>query len=174
MYKFYQSYKNDKLETQKKINEIIENYDAFIVDSDNITTIRDNIYNEVFSNNYYEEMDLKYSEWKQILNNYESSITALDSKFKVLKDECKNIRIMNSEINTKCGSFNNNYETIINLFVNDIEMFNYNIDLYNEWIIEQELEDKTELEYYVSTNYTDYIDYNSDGKYRGMQNEEGI
>lgn len=171
IYNFFKNYQKDKKETQEKINTIIDNYDLFKSQSNEITKERDNIYSEIFSNNYYEEMNNKIENFNNLLTNYENSIKKIDNDSKNLKIECKNIRIMNSEINQKCGSFNDNYEVIINLFVNDIEMFNKNIDDYNEWLNSNKIDNKNPLKHYVSNNYNDYIDFNGDGTYKGKQNE---
>ena len=44
IYNFFKNYQKDKKETQEKINTIIDNYDLFKSQSNEITKERDNIY----------------------------------------------------------------------------------------------------------------------------------
>ena len=62
------------------------------------------------------------------------------------------------EVNNICNDYKEYYETIVNVYFNDINKVNGFIDSYNS-------EYSKNLERYNSDLVTDYIDYNKDGKY---------
>ena len=52
------------------------------------------------------------------------------------------------------------YETSVNYFIKDMNLYNDQIELYNETATEP-------LELYQNNQYSDYIDFNGDGTYLG-------
>ena len=169
IYKFYKGYEEDKNKTEEKISQINQNYNSFINNLENFNIERENIYNEIFQENYLEDMQINIVKWNSIIQNYSNTIREIDDNSKYLKDNCKNIQIINAEINKNCDSFNNNYETMINSYITDINLYNQNIEAYNNWLNENEenIQNLSPIDKYIDKNYTKYIDYNNDGEFLG-------
>ena len=97
---------------------------------------------------------------------YDGFITFLSDEEKLLKDIygeveklddfCLDRLFKDSEVNNICGNYKGYYETVYNVYVNDINRVNEIINSYNQ-------EYNENLEVYSSRLGSDYIDYNGDG-----------
>ena len=168
VYKFYKGIINDRETTENQVNLILDNYKAF---KDNIVIInekREIIYETIFKNNYYSQMQGKQDEWNNLLKEYEDALIKLDKDSKNLKKSCINNTLINNEVIISCDSFNSNYELIINSFVQDIELYNQNIDSYNNWV-DSNSGNYIKMDKYESNKFNNYIDYNNDGIFLGKE-----
>ncbi len=169
VYKFYKGVINDRKVTENQVNLILDKYKTF---KDNIVIInekREVIYETIFKNNYYSQMQGKQDEWNNLLKEYEDALTKLDKDSKSLKKSCLNNKLINNDVIISCDSFNSNYELIINSFVQDIELYNQNIESYNNWVDTNDSGKYVKMDKYESNNFKDYIDYNSDGIFLGKE-----
>lgn len=165
---FISNIKKDQKEMNSRMSKINTKYEAFKKEVENINVDRDKIHKEFLDTVYYETFEQNEPNYKKSLYNYEKNITDLSKKNSKLKEYCKvGIYYSSSDTNSKCTSFNIAYEQLINIFVDDINMYNGNIKKYNSWLKEQNNTTSKELEIY-KTNKT-YIDYNKDKKYSGKE-----
>ena len=111
--------------------------------------------NKSISNTYIEKLNEKYEIIINNLKEEENIIKEIEKKVKKLDTSCHNT-FNNKDVNKICNNYKKYYETIINIFVNDVKDVNDIVKKYNE-------NNTDKLEEY-QTNYN-YIDYNKDGKY---------
>jgi len=112
---------------------------------------------QFINNFYFNTIADDYSNNVEILNKYNTSLGKITSEVKVLDDKC-NVIYKDKDINTICTNYKTDYETIANLFMNDINNYNNKLSMYNN-----ESEEKFAL--FKSDYISDYIDYNNDNKY---------
>lgn len=169
IYKFYNGIVEDKKNTEKQIKLILDNYDVFKKNINEVNNKRDIIYDEIFKDNYYNEMNGNQERWETLIKDYETLIEKLDKESKILKRDCKGNTFLNNDLSKSCESFSNNYELIINSFIQDIELYNTSVDSYNEWV--EANEDKTLQKFsrFESKKYKKLIDYNKDGEFLGKE-----
>ena len=82
---------------------------------------------------------------------------------KTLDKNCQKRIFSEKEVNTICKTYQKNYETAVNIFLNDQNQVNILIKTYNET-------STSPLEEFQSKKITEYIDYNQDGNY--LEREE--
>lgn len=164
---FVISFNNDKKETLNRMNRISTSYDEFKEEVSNFNQVRQDLYTNVFNGIYYDTLKVNYDIWKNKLSNYEDIVEEINDDNTFLEKYCNGIYYPDQEINNKCNAFSMAYEEINNLFVYDIELFNKNIGSYNEYIEEQDGNNKLDL-YKTDKKY---IDYDSDGEYLGKEGE---
>mgnify|MGYP004503109517 CR=1 FL=1 len=148
---FVIGYKNDQIESKKKIDSVITSYNNFKTHIDSFNKERDNFYQVVMKDMYYE--DLK--------NNDTKTIEPLEDDYKELKDKCVDVLYPDVSVNNKCEAFVIGYEKAINSYVSDIKKYNENIKDYNDVLEEND----TKIEEVKLT--IDYIDVDGDRKYLG-------
>ena len=169
IYNFYKGYKEDKIKTEKFINNVATNYNIFINDLNDINIKRESVYNEIFKETYYTDMQNNIDNWNNLMNEYSKSVETLDKNSKYLKNNCTDIKFYHSDINPKCELFVENYELIINYYISDIVTYNNNIDSYNTWVNEHPEESYKNIDKFVNNSYTEYIDFNNDGVFLGKE-----
>ncbi len=159
---FVLSMRKDKLATERNMENIKKNY--------NLLTNSVNDYNEIRT---------KYAEMSSVLimdkyeENHEAYTTLLTDYNKVMKDidsyitnisfRCNN-KYSDSEVNKVCDNYQELYEKLVNLYVNDLNNYNKVIDKYNDY-------KNTEIEKFEMV-HEDYIDYNNDNIYEGREERE--
>lgn len=146
-------------EKEKKEAGIIENYDLFKTKIESFNKEREKYYTEVVNDLYVENVEDSYENWVEILDNYTIIIDDVENASTTLKKECIEYVTNNQDIKNKCKAFIIAYETAMNYYVKDIELFNNTISNYND-----KNEKKTLDEYKGKYEYTD-IDY--DGNFYG-------
>lgn len=167
IFNFYKGYKEDKIQTQEKIDNINENYNIFINNIDKFNEKREIIYNEILKDNYYTEINNNIENWNKKMKEYEQVVQKIEEESKYLKENCLNLKIYNPEIDRKCNSYIENYERIINYYISDINLYNENIDSYNNWVYENNDETYKIADKYIDNNHNEYIDFNNDGEFVG-------
>lgn len=166
---FISSIKKDQKELNSRIDTIIKGYKKYKKDLVDINKERDLIHNEFLDKIYYETFQQKDTEYKNKILKYEEDITDLSKKNKKLKEYCNSgVYYSSTDANNKCRAFNIAYEQMINTFVEDVSIFNSNIDKYNKWLDEKG--DKTSIRLEKYKTKKTYIDFNDDGDYAGKEN----
>jgi len=127
------------------------------------------IYNEIFQDNYYSDMNDNISNWNNLMDKYNELINKIDNNSKYLKENCNNLEYYHLEITPKCDSFVNNYEMMINYYISDVTVYNNNIDSYNLWITENFIESSNIIDKFDKNVYTEYIDFDNDGVFLGKE-----
>lgn len=162
--KFVRGIKEDRKKTNEIITLIEKNYIGFKTNIDLFNSKREVLHNEIFVDNYYEEMATKADSWKKLLDEYEIIVKELENNSSYLKINCKTVKTLNNNASIKCESFEFAYETAVNSYISDINLYNESINGYNEWINDSEVKP---LELYKNNLYKEYIDYNNDGEFFG-------
>ena len=114
IYNFYKGYKEDKIKTEEFINNISTNYNIFLEDLNNINTKRELVYNEIFKETYYTDMQNNIDNWNNLMSEYSKSVATIVNNSEYLKNNCTDIKFYHSDINPKCELFIENYEMIEN------------------------------------------------------------
>ena len=150
------SFNKDKQEVLENGNIINDSYDK--VKSEvteynqmriDIASLIDNFYYSTIANEYEANLE-KFKKYDNIVNNITNEINVIDGK-------CNQI-YQDKNINDICNNYKNDYETIVNVFVNDINNYNNKLANYNK-------DEEQYLELFKSSYISDYIDYNNDGMY---------
>lgn len=153
---FINNLNKDKELVEDNMKRITESYDTLKEEVGNYNNLRYDIL--VFINNfYYDTIEDNYSSNLEILNNYDNVINKITNEIKVLDSKC-DVVYPNEEINNICNNYKNDYETIVNVFMNDINNYNNKLSSYNK-------DNNKNLELFKSNYINDYIDYNKDNIY---------
>ena len=158
---FVIGYKNDQIESKKKIDSVITSSNNFKTHIDSFNKERDNFYQVVMKDMYYEDLKNNDTKYKEIISNYTKTIEPLEDDYKELKDKCVDVLYPDVSVNNKCEAFVIGYEKAINSYVSDIKKYNENIKDYNDVLEEND----TKIEEVKLT--IDYIDVDGDRKYLG-------
>lgn len=157
--------KADRRETQRRIVEVNNEFETFSTNTSIFESFRDELYTEHLSNVFFESMFLKDKEIKNKLSNYENLVDELEKNTNKLVALCEDVYYPDSAVNKKCFNYKSIYEQVVNYFVTDINLYNDNIDKFNEY---QKLQNSTDLlKKYVTTKK--YIDFDKDGKKDGKE-----
>ena len=157
--------KADRLETQKRIDIVNNEFEVLSTNTSIFESVRDELYNKVLSNVYFDTMYKDDEKVKEKLSNFENLVDELEKTTVTLDNLCKNVYYPDIETNTKCNNYKSIYEQVNNYFISDIAVYNKNIDKYNDY--QKSKNSDSKLEKYKIRR--DYIDYNNDGKYDGKE-----
>ena len=139
------------------MNEIKEEYKQF---ENTLSTYNQN--RETFSNylkDYYQDnLKTDYLKYINLLETQENTINNLTKNITKIETNCQNRLFKEKEINDICNKYQEYYETVVNIYINDYNQVNTMIKSYNNEEVEK-------LNEYQSTDLKEYIDYNKDGKY---------
>ena len=99
---------------------------------------------------------------------YEDTLKEIDESSKSLKVNCLENKFEEKEINNKVDAFIINYEQAVNYFIKDVEVFNKEIEKYNQWVEDVQVTNKYSKLAEYKSSYTEYVDINSDGVFNGV------
>ena len=155
--------KMDRTETLNRMVEVNDIFEIFSANTTAFENIRDELYNEVLSNLYYDNMFVSDGIIKSKLSNYESLVDELGSNAKKLENLCNDVYYPDGNVNNKCFNYKSIYEQVVNYFISDINVYNSNVKDYNDY------QTANNLFYFVKEYKTDkkYIDYNNDKVFDG-------
>lgn len=166
---FISSVQKDQKEMNDRMKKINTIYNQFKTDMEEINTERDNIHKEFLDTIYYDTFLQNETNYRKKIYYYEKNVTSLSKQYTKLKEYCKlGIYYSSSDTNSKCNAFQIGYEQLINTLVDDINKYNNNIQLYNKWAKDNNIESQLEL---YETKKT-YIDFNKDGNYSGKEDND--
>ena len=157
--------KKDKQEIYNRINDVNDEFEVFSTNTSVFESTRDELYNVVLSNVYYDTMYDEDKKVKDTISNYEHLVDELTKNTKKLDKLCNDVYYPDSKVNTKCNNYKSIYEQVVNYFIGDIKVYNDNVDKYNEY----QKSNNSDLR--VDKYKTDkkYIDYNNDKSYDGKE-----
>ncbi len=157
--------KADRRDTLNRMYEVNDIFEIFSTNTTVFENVRDELYNQVLSKLYYDTMYQQDSDVKNALSNYEHLVDELMKNTYELNSLCENVYYPDKTANSRCKNYKSIYEQVVNYFVSDIDLYNKNIDKYNEYQVS--LGTLYRLRKY-ETNRT-YIDYNQDNQYDGRE-----
>lgn len=157
--------KKDKEEILKRINEVNDEFEVFSTNTSVFEEFRDELYNVVLSNVYYDTMYDEDKSVKNKLSNYENLVDELTRNTKKLNNLCEDVYYPDSKVNTKCNNYKSIYEQVVNYFVSDINVYNENVKKYNDY----QKNNNSDLRVNKYKTNKKYIDYNNDKEYDGKE-----
>lgn len=150
---------NDQKITKKNMQSIKESYQQLSENIVDYNQIRSSL-SEKLNNFMYESYQKEHEEYIDLLTKYNNNIINIDQNIVTLDDKCQVI-YKDLSINKICDEYPLLYEKLINLYVSDLNNYNNKIASYNEY-----KEDKYNL---FELIHDDYIDYNNDKVYEGIE-----
>ncbi len=176
IYVFTDMYKAERRRKREEevviADEIADVYKTFFDLESNLTHSRDELMKAyVDYSSFYSNMPGGYAKIKEKINEYETKITEVEDASSYLKDKCVN-RYSVLSANDKCNAYYINLEKTINVFINDLELFNNKIEEFNKWTEEENASvlatvKYEKLEKFVANKYTKYVDLNNDETFLG-------
>lgn len=157
--------KNDRNETYKRMDDVSNSYEVFSTNVSVFENVRDELYNNILGNVYYDTMYTNDLAIKNKLSNYENLVDELEKNTNNLNKLCDDAYYPESKINNICLNYKSIYEQVINYFVSDIKTYNKNVVSYNNY----QATLATGLCVIKYNTNKKYIDYNNDGKYDGKE-----
>lgn len=158
---FFIGFQQDKVVTASRMNDVINLYKPFTSNIEKFNQLRDDLYINVFSEIYYDNLNENILNIKEKLKEYENLTDEVIKDAKTLESYCTNVYYTKSSVNTKCNNYKINYEKTVNYFVSDIKKVNDVIEKYNNY----QMQENNKLDLYKTNKK--YIDYNKDRKYEG-------
>ena len=158
--------KEDRKETQKKMDEIADAYPEFNQAVDDFSKLRNQFY-EYKEDLYLETLRENAEAWNTFMDSYAKGIQNVEDKALVLKKNCE-IEYGDVGASTKCMTFKANYEAAHNYYISDINMYNEMVDEYDKYNKENggTFSTVNKAKYVV---YKDFIDYDKDGESFGKE-----
>ena len=154
--------RKDKLETERNMENIKKNYNLLTNSVNKYNEIRTK-YGEMSSVLLMDKYEESHEEYTKLLSDYNKVMKDIDTYITNISFRCKH-NYSDSEVNKVCDNYQELYEKLVNLYINDINNYNKFIDKYNEY-------KNTELEK-IELVHKDYIDYNNDNVYEGREERE--
>lgn len=162
---FVISLKVDREETQNRMNDVADVFEVFSANTSVFESFRDDLYNTVLNNIYYDSMFTEDVNIKNKLSNYENLVDQLEKNTNELNKLCDDVYYPKSDINNKCRNYKSIYEQVVNYFVSDISVYNENVKKYNDY--QASLGSLYKIDNYKTKK--DYIDFNGDKKFDGKE-----
>ena len=125
---FISSVKKDQREMNARMDKIVNSYDKFSKKIEKFNTMRDSLHTEFLDKVYYEKLETQDTDFKNKLKTYEELVSniSLSTKNNLRKYCQDNIYYSSSDVNNKCAAFKQGYEEMVNLFVDDVNIYKYN------------------------------------------------
>ena len=160
----------DRTETLSRMVEVNDVFEIFSTNTTLFENTRDELYTNVLSNLYYDNMFETDGIIKVELNDYEKLVDELSNNAKVLNNLCEDVYYPDGNVNNKCFNYKSIYEQVVNYFISDINVYNKNVKSYNDY--QTGLGSSNLVKEYKTKKK--YIDYNNDNVYEGKEEEENI
>ncbi len=157
--------KADRRDTLSRMYEVNDSFEVFSTNTTVFENMRDTLYTDVLSKLYFDTMYEQDKDVKTTLSNYEHLVDELMKNTYELNSLCDKVYYPDRTVNSRCKNYKSIYEQIVNYFVSDINLYNSNIDKYNEY--QASLGSLYRLRKYDTTRT--YIDYNQDNQYDGRE-----
>ncbi len=155
----------DREETYHRIFEVNDSFEVFSTNTTMFEQFRDDLFQNYLGNIYYDTMYQNHKEIEEKLSNYEHLVDELSKNVVGLNKLCDDVYYPDGEVNNKCKNYRSIYEQVVNYFVSDIQLYNKNIDLYNEY--ETNKGTMFRIRKYQTSKY--FVDYNADGLFDGCE-----
>lgn len=164
------TYQDNQNEVKKRMETVTSLYTDFREHVDAFNDKRNEVYQTVMQDMYYQTLQEKDTEFKALYTAYEETVDVINDDYDQLKDKCINVLYPDVSVNNKCEAFVIGYEQVINTFVSDVAIYNQNIDAYNTWAQENNVT-QTLTPYETDK---DFIDVNGDREYNGREQTEAV
>ena len=105
----------------------------------------------------------KHDEYLNVLDRYDKIIAKVEEDISKIDDKCV-IKYNDSNTDRICNNYKELYEKLVNLYVMDLNNYNEIVDGYNEY--------KNNNVSKYEDKFKEYIDFNNDKKYEGIDNNE--
>ena len=162
---FVMGLQKDREESYNRVHEVNDQFEVFSTNTTIFEEFRDDLYNIVLSNVYYDTMYNEDTKVKEKLSNYEHLVDELTKNTEEMNKLCDDMYYVDSTAASKCKNYKSIYEQVVNYFVGDIKVYNDNVDLYNKY--QEENNSVLRIDKYKTKK--DYIDYNGDKKFDGKE-----
>ena len=156
--------KNIFMETHRRNRKIIEikDYNSDIIENVSRFKHVKNTLQVLLGDVYADSADEKYDNIILLLNREYDALKVVDDVVHKLDSYCDGKRYADSSVNGICLEYKKSYEEVINGYVYDIQHINRIFQVYNKSHSKQ-------LEYYTSSEFQDYVDYDQDGVITGNE-----
>ncbi len=154
------SFLKDKQKLSEDMEIIKNNYQELNENVSSYNTIRTN-YNKLSKDFYYETYQEKHENYVKLLTNYNEVIKKIDKNIEEIDSRCEAI-YKDISVNNICSSYKILYEKLINLYIVDLKTYNNKLKGYNE--------NKNDTIEEFAMIHSEYIDYNKDNTYEGIDN----
>ena len=155
----------DREQTYNRVNDVNDTFEIFSANTTAFEEARDELYNVVLSNVFYDTMYEDDKSVKNKLSNYEHLADELSKNANEMDKLCNNMYYIDSSATIKCNNYKSIYEQVINYFVSDIKVYNDNVNKYNKY--QEDNNSNLRIDKYKTDK--GYIDYNKDKKFDGKE-----
>lgn len=153
---FVKSLKEDTKQNEKVITQLKKDYQTLESQINDYNNGRTSLA-EYLENSYTEELPNYYEDIIQLLQKIETNLKTDEKTIQKIEKNCQGKVFVDTKVNSICNSYQEYYEQLVNIYINDTKKVNELITSYNQ-------ESTSPLAEYSSTP-KDYIDYNKDGIY---------
>lgn len=162
---FIKDFNEDREKTLKIMDEIKTKYNEFSPIVENFSKERTNFYTAKEELFFLESVQTNKETIVNMLVNYKQIVIDMHENSTYLQENC-NRKYSSSSVNNTCDLFKQGYESVVNYYLTDTDMYNKFVDEYNNWLTTNgmALEPMTKEELSL---YNSYIDYDNDGSYLG-------
>ena len=101
--------KNDRNETYKRMDDVSNSYEVFSTNVSVFENVRDELYNNILGNVYYDTMYTNDLVIKNKLSNYENLVDELEKNTNNLNKLCDDAYYPESKINNICLNYKSIY-----------------------------------------------------------------
>ncbi len=162
---FLMGLRTDKQMINKRMIDVSNEFEDFSTNTSLFETARDNLYEEILSNLFFDTMQQNDQIAKTRFSNYENMVDEISKQVKQLDHLCSDVYYPDSSVNNKCSNYQLIYEQVVNYFISDVKVYNENIKKFNEY--QKSIYSGVSLEEYSTTKK--FIDYNKDKQYDGKE-----
>ena len=162
---FVKGLKDDHQATYNRLQVVNDEFEIFSANTSIFEEYRDDLYNKVLTNVYYDTMFLQDIDVKMKITNYEKLVDEISDNVNKLNALCSGVYFPEGDANSRCVNYKSIYEQVVNYFVGDIKVYNNNVKKYNEY--QKSINSSLSIKEYKTKKK--YIDYNDDGEYDGRE-----
>lgn len=155
----------DSNDNDSVMSDIKTNYNKIEDNINSYNGIRDDLI-LVMKNYYFDNLENDYSKFLDKLKEIDKILNSINKKVNKLDELCVDRLFKDSNVNNMCDNYKKYYETLVNVYMNDINKVNKFISDYNTLY-------NKDFELYSSSLVKDYIDYNDDGVYLEREDNNG-
>lgn len=114
---------------------------------------------------YYEEIINKNDKYLLEIDTVNNRVTNIVSLTEKVLAECVKMPEVDRDITSKCEVLKKNKELVVNTYISVIEVFNEEVELCNDWLLNNSKE--ASVKKYSNEDFPNYMDLDSDGVYNG-------
>ena len=109
------TYQDNQNEVKKRMETVTSLYTDFKEHVDAFNDKRNEVYQTVMQDMYYQTLQEKDAEFKALYTSYEETVDVINDDYDQLKDKCINVLYPDVSVNNKCEAFVIGYEQVINV-----------------------------------------------------------